>query len=233
MATLVCTLETLPYSWSALSPQVQTELTRWIERKGLSGEAAEAALRGVREQLAYSPLTASCAVLALYDFERATSVVYHVALNNGDALYPAMYKVRTEASLLQSFWDGAPSYDTFVSFNGRHFLLPFLLHRSAQCGVLPSVLLPFTRDVERQGNVRHVDLLDQLTHGGLIRRHSLYHYCAAYQLPLPLSVEEAIQLKATGDEHALALGTAKTLLAMCALYEFWSERFVAPSTILF
>ncbi len=233
MATLVCTIETVAPKFAALPPDVQHELTRWMRHKSLSSEAEVEAQRSIEAQLAYSPLTATIAVLGLYDLERDTSVIYYV-----DTVPPVhedasgvLYKVRSEAALLQDFWSGAPHYDTFVSFNGRHFLLPFLLHRSAFHSITPSVMLPMERNLMRQGSVQHVDLLDQLTFMGAVRRHTLYHYCQAYQLPLPATVEATASLLQEGNSAAAATKVYQTLEATTALYAFWKSYFAEPQTI--
>ncbi len=222
MATLVCTLETVPFSWDSFTPELQHELMRWNEGRAHTPESEAAALERVVSQLAYSPLTAQVAALGLYDLERAASVVYCVA-EGARPIADETYKVRSEAELLEDFWDGAPAYDTFVSFNGRRFLLPFLLHRSAILGVMPSVALPFERNVARQGAIQHVDLLDQLTFGGLTRRHTLYHYCSAYSLSKPATTEAVRALKDGGAVSELAVLIEQNLRATVELYAHWRE----------
>jgi hypothetical protein len=200
--------------------------------KSLSPEAIQQAVRSVEAQLPYSPLTASIAVLGLYDVERDTKAVYCVGdseeLSDSERV---VHSARSEAELLHNFWAGAPHYDTFVSFNGRRFLLPFLLHRSALNGITPSVTIPLERTIARQGPVQHIDLLDQLTFMGATRRHSLYHYCHAYQLPLPAVAEVSSAHIAVHNGAAAAACVTETVTATASLYSFWRSYFRDSETI--
>lgn len=230
MATLVCTLQAAPILWDSLAQEVQHELLRWTTVRDLTPEALAQAERSVAEQLAYSPLTATIAVLGLFDVERNVSVTYYVDTAT-EAGFDTRVKPRSEAGLLRDFWEGAPAYDTFVSFNGRRYLLPFLLHRSAVHAVIPSVMIPFERTLERQGVVSHVDLLDQLTFQGLTRRHTLYHYCHAYGLTLPTPVAATAALVAERRMEEAAVAVQQTLTATAELYAYWRQFFGSEHTV--
>jgi len=66
--------------------------------------------------------------------------------------------------MLENFWNGAKSYQEFISFNGRGFDVPFLMIRSAIHKIIPSKDLMHGRYLYQQlSNAKHIDLFDQLT----------------------------------------------------------------------
>src|SRR5581483_7197359 len=95
-------------------------------------------------------------------------------------------KAMSEKEMLEAFWEGATEYDEFVSFNGRMFDAPFLAVRSAINGVRPSCDLLSNRYTSLQRGVRHVDLRDQLSFYGAMRRPgSLHLWCRAFGIESP------------------------------------------------
>ncbi len=222
MATLVLSLQTSGVPWDQLSPRTQTELTQWITRETSNTAEIEHRTKQVQENTQYAPLTATVASLAVHDIERVATAVYLTA-DAGAAdteRDDVLYKPRTEAELLIEFWEGIARYDTIVTFNGRRFVLPFLIHRSAVYRIRPSVHLLESRYLERQSGVRHVDLLDQLTfYGAQSRRPTLYQYCEAYELPLPPLVD------ASPSAAQTALKNAETVICVERLYEHWLAYF--------
>lgn len=168
----------------------------------------------------YSPVTASITALGLYDVERRTGAVYQVGDENkeftdGDWFY----KTRTEKELLEDFWEGATSYDTFVTYNGRSFGLPFLLHRSVLHEVIPSTDIARQRYLTKQALPYHVDLLDELTLYGGMSKVKLTQFCDLYNIPWPKV-----------GKGKFATVTNETI-AITALYEKW-RTYLAPRSFL-
>lgn len=168
----------------------------------------------------YSPITASITALGLYDVERRTGAVYQVGeenkeFNDGDWFY----KSRSEKELLEDFWEGAASYDTFVTYNGRSFALPFLLHRSVLHEVNPSVDIARQRYLTKQILPYHIDLLDELTLYGGMSKVKLTQFCDLYSIPWP-KVGKGKFAQVTNETEAIT-----------TLYEKW-RTYLAPRSFL-
>jgi len=165
MATLIFDIETVGESWESFDDTTQEILTRWVDRIAHSDEERESGRKDIREGLGFSPLTGSIVAMGLYDLERRQGVVYYCSDQKQEDIVHEEFvlKSRTEKEMLEDFWEGAKNYDTFVTFNGRGFDLPFLNLRSAVNGIRPTQDLMEGRYVYQQKHCRHIDLQDQLT----------------------------------------------------------------------
>ena len=187
MATLGLDIETIGESWLDFDVETQKALTQWITKNTNTKAEYERELLKVKEQLVFSPLTGRVVALGMYDIDRQLGAVYFVGDGSGKSYVDGefTFKERSEKELLEDFWEGARSYDVFVTFNGRAFDLPFLMHRSAILGVTPDIALVGQRYLNRQAIPYHVDLLDELTFYGNMKRQSLHMYCRAYGIESP------------------------------------------------
>ncbi|OIP76956.1 MAG: hypothetical protein AUK16_02740 [Parcubacteria group bacterium CG2_30_44_11] len=219
MSTLVIALQTEGETWDELPLRTKADLTRWISREARNETEQKQLHSQVETNLAFSPFTGRVASLAVFDIERSVMAVYVVGQENTNFEQDGVvYKTRTEAKLLEEFWIGVLQYDTIVTWSGRRFGLPFLLHRSSANKIKPTVDLLEQRFLYRQTGIRHIDLLDQLTfYGAMNRRPSLYLLCAAYNLPLPPSIDS------TDTLTEIAIKTATTATCMASLYEYWLD----------
>jgi DNA polymerase elongation subunit (family B) len=236
MATLVLDIETVGESWDSFDDTTKSALTNWIAQATHSKVDFEKEIARVKNQLSFSPLTGQVVALGMYDLERSRGAVYYV----GDSPIESYtegeftYKARTEKELLEDFWEGARSYDVFVTFNGRAFDLPFLIHRSAICGVRSDTTLLGQRYLNRQAPPYHVDLLDELTFYGTMKRQSLHMYCRAYGIPSPKREgggAEVSELFQTGRLRDLATYNARDVIATTELYKKW-KQYLAPASFI-
>jgi len=93
------------------------------------------------------------------------------------------YICDTEPGILKRFWNDIENYNQFITFNGRRFDCPFLLLRSMALGIRATKnLMPY-----RYNTDFHIDLLDQLTFQGAIRKFNLDFYCKAFGIVSPKS----------------------------------------------
>ena len=228
MATLVFDIETVGERWDELDELTQQTLTRWIDRTARTEEERTARMQDVKEGLGFSPLTGSVVSVAVYDVEREQGAVYYSAgtevVDERRAAF--VYKVRSEAALLRDFWDGARSYDTFVTFNGRAFDVPFLLHRSVVHGVVPTCDLMRRRYLSQQRPPYHIDLQDELTfYGAMYRRPSLHLFCRAYGIESPkteeVSGDAVAELYQQGRYKEIAEYNVADVVATTELYRRW------------
>lgn len=236
MSTLIIDIETRAEQWSELPGITRAALTHWIDKGKFSDEEKRQKQAEVVSRLSLSPFTASIISMALFDVERKTGAVYYVSETFGETFTvdDFTFKERTEKEILEDFWEGAPSYDVFVTFNGRSFTLPFLYHRSIVQAVRPTVDIAKERYVTKQTLPYHVDLLDEFSlHGSMVRRPSLQLLCGAYGIDNAsiLGGEEIETAFSDGRFRTIAEKTMGDVQAIEQLYERWRE-YLAPRSFL-
>lgn len=191
MSTLIFDIETVGEDFDTLDETSQDVLTRWIKKESESGENYTSALADLKNGMGFSPLTGQIVVIGIYDGEREKGAVYFQSSPKKEekSFEENEYKfeVMTEKDMLQKFWSVAEKYDTFVTFNGRQFDVPFLMVRSAVNGIRPSKNLLANRYLNYQPeSARHIDLFDQLTfYGALRRKGGLHLWCRAFGIESP------------------------------------------------
>lgn len=232
MARLVFDIETIGEDFDAMDETTREVLTRWIKKEPQSGEAYQAALKEITSSLGFSPLTGQIVALGVFDCEKNKGAVYFQA--PGETIKPfeengVSFKQMTEQEMLEHFWDGAKHYDEFVSFNGRGFDVPFLLVRSAVHGVRATKDLMASRYLRSQKpHARHIDLLDQLTFYGAVRRKgNLHMWCRAFGIKSPKSEgiggEDIGRLFKEKRYIDIARYNAGDLKATKELYDTWEK----------
>ena len=238
MATLIFDIETVGERWDELDGVTQSMLTRWSERTARSNEERVSALKDVQEGLGFSPLTGFIVAVGVYDLERKKGAVYYTGegTERDEEVDGFIIKQRSERQLLEDFFEGARSYDTFVTFNGRAFDVPFLLHRAAIHKVPAVPELMDGRYLSQQKNIRHIDLQDQLSfYGAMMRKPSLHLFCRAYGIPSPkgsgFSGDDVAELFGSKKFRDIATYNAADVRATTALYEIWLNHF-APAAFL-
>ena len=167
MSTLIFDIETVGEDFNALDATTQEVLTRWIKKESADEEGYQEALDELKNGLGFSPLTGQIVAIGVLDYEKNKGAVYYQAPEAGlpeteeDNI---KFRPMTEKEMLENFWQGAKSYQEFVSFNGRGFDLPFLMVRSAVHGLRPSKDLMRGRYLYQQlPDAKHIDLFDQLS----------------------------------------------------------------------
>lgn len=166
------------------------------------------------DEFTYSPIHAHITSLAVYDVERKSGALY--VTNQVDTeLADWVVKQRSEQQMLEDFWLSATSYDTFVSFNGRSYALPFILHRSIFHKLKPTAEIARQRYLTKQRLPYHVDLLDELSLYGAMQRAKLSDFCSLYNIPLP-------------EVGSKSMSEATVLID---LFEIWKE-YMAPKSFI-
>lgn len=236
MATLIVDIDTKAEKWGDLPGITRSSLTQWIDKADFSEQEKHKKTEYIKSNLAFSPFTASIISLAVYDVERRAGSVYFVSDTPDDSFSVDDYtfKQRNEAQILEDFWEGAKSYDTFVSFNGRSFLMPFLHHRSVMNKVKPTVEIARQRFLTRQAMPYHVDLMDELSlYGGMKHRPSLHLMCGAYNIDNTslLGGEEIAEAFADKRFRYIAEKNMGDVQAITELYKKWKE-YLAPASFI-
>ena len=236
MATLIFDIESIGESWDGLDETTQHILTRWIDRTAKSEEEHEAQLKDLKEGLGFSPLTGEIVAIGLYDLERQKGVVYYQTdvEEGGYEVGEYILKPRSEKDMLQDFWDGAKNFNSFVTFNGRGFDVPFLNLRSAIQGIRPSKDLMDGRYLYQQKYAKHIDLQDQLTfYGAMFRKPSLHLFCRAFGIESPkaegVAGDDVAELFKAKKFRDIAEYNVRDVVATTLLYQKWLE-YLAPKS---
>lgn len=232
---LIIDIETIGSDFDALDEVTQQSLTRWIERQADNDELKyNVLLRDLKEGLGFSPLTGEIVAIGVFDTEKNKGVVFYQAPDVeqedfSDANFT--FKARTEEEMLQAFWKGVLRYKTFVTFNGRQFDLPFLMIRSGVKKVRPSLNLMTNRYLNYQGNkTQHIDLFDQLSFYGAVRRKgSLHLFCRAFGIKSPkedgITGDDVGRLFKEKQYKEIAEYNSWDLVATQELYDTWKKYF--------
>lgn len=232
MSKLVFDIETVGEDFESMDKTTQEALTKWIRREAESDKEYDRMLQDLKDGLGFSPLTGEIVAIGVLDVDQNKGVVYFQAPNTKTEEFEEgifKFKPMTEPEMLENFWEGAKQYQEFISFNGRGFDVPFIVARSAVNKV------KITRDLMSNrylGNQRfgatHIDLFDQLSfYGAVRRRNGLHLWCRA------LGIESTKDKGIDGESVAklfkekqfveIAKYNSDDLVATKRLYEHWNE----------
>jgi len=231
MSTLIFDIETIGDEYDSLDETTQEVLTKWIKTESDSEDEYENALENLKNELGFSPLTGEIVAIGVLDADRNRGAVFYQSPGTKEKETEddgIKFKPMGEKEMLEAFWDGAKEYDEFVSFNGRCFDAPFLAIRSAINGVRPSCDLLSNRYTSLQKGVKHVDLRDQLSFYGAMRRPgSLHLWCRAFGIKSPkgdgISGDDVSGLFKAKKYLDIARYNVGDLRATKELYERWKE----------
>jgi len=241
---LVFDIETIGADFDNLDQVTQESLTRWIKREAGDDQGKyNVLLADLKENLGFSPVTGEIVALGIIDTVKEKGVIYFSTSAQSttvDKQSPETeieeyskdnftFKSRTEAEMLKDFWQGARGYNEFVSFNGRSFDVPFLMVRSAVHRVKPTQNLMSNRYLNYQyKGARHIDLLDQLSFYGAVRRKGNLHlYCQAFGIKSPkaegITGDDVERLFKEKKYKEIAEYNSWDLIATWELYKIWQE----------
>ncbi|MEK7506996.1 MAG: ribonuclease H-like domain-containing protein [Patescibacteria group bacterium] len=230
MAKLVFDIETIGEDFDSLDKITRDSLTRWLKKESESEEEYKIALEELKAGLGFSPLTGSIAAIGVLDVERNLGAVYYQNPGKPDKDFEEggiTLRAMGEKEMLEKFWEGAVKYQQFISFNGRAFDAPFLLVRSAVHGIKPTVnLMPY----RYANDTTHLDLLDQLTFYGSVRKKGNLHlWSRVFGIKSPktegITGEDVGQLFKEGKYLDIARYNVGDLRATRELYLIW-ERYI-------
>ncbi len=237
---LILDIETVGEDFDALDKSTKEVLTYWIKKESESEEEYKVSLEEMKGRLGFSPLTAEIVALGVLDYHKNEGVVYFQAPDEKvkeDALRQAQslekgitFKQETEKGMLEKFWEGARKYQHFITFNGRGFDIPFLMIRSAVHGIRPTKDLMQGRYAwqQRNSDAVHIDLFDQLTfYGALRRKGGLHLWSRAFGIKSPksggITGDDVGKLYAEKKFLDIAKYNVGDLRATCDLYEKWES----------
>lgn len=224
MSRIILDIETAGKDFESLDSATQEYLLRYAETEDEKEE--------IKDRLSFYPLTGEIVTIGLLDPDTQKGRIFFQ--NMGDPLLPfeedsILFETGTEKEILIKFWDVIRNFDQLITFNGRGFDCPFILIRSALYRIKPKKELMPSRY-----NDSHIDLLDQLTfYGALRRKFSLDMWCRAFGIKSPkesgISGDEVKELFKAGRYLDIAKYCVGDLRATKELLFYW-ENYIKFST---
>lgn len=232
MSKLVFDIETIGEDFDSLDKDTQEVLTRWIKKESASDSDYRVALEDLKNGMGFSPLTGEIVALGVLDVEKNKGGVYFQAPGkeiksteeNG-----IKFEAMSEKEILEKFWSIAEKYTEFIDFNGKGFDVPFILIRSAIHKIKPTKNLMSNRYLGSQKfDAKHVDLMDELTFYGAVRRKGGLHlWSRAFGIKSPkvegVTGDDVGALFKEGKFLDIAKYNVRDLYATKELYEYWDK----------
>ena len=228
---LIFDIETIGVNFDSLDKTTQDVLTRWIKKESDSEEDYEESLKDLKAGLGFSPLTGEIVVIGTLDYEKGQGGIYFQAPGKNIEEFTEegiKFKQMTEKEMLEYFWQIANKYGEFISFNGRGFDGPFLMIRSAVHGITPTKNLSESRYLYQQRNCIHIDLIDQLSfYGNMRKRGGLHLWSNLFGIESPkaegVSGDDVWELFKAEKFIEIARYNSRDLKATKELYEKWQK----------
>jgi len=232
MPKIVFDIETVGEDFNQIDEKTQQMMTWWIKRESKDEKEYETQLEILKDELGFSPLTGQIVSIGMLDVEANKGAVYFQAPKTEIEEFEEdgiKYKTMSEKDMIKGFWGVADHAEEFISFNGRSFDVPYILVRGAKYKIRPSKDLMSNRYLSSQKfGAKHVDLLDQLTFYGSVRKKgSLHMWTRLFGIKSPK--EEGVD----GDQVAglfhekkfktIARYNGRDLFATGKLYEYWNK----------
>ena len=228
---LVFDIETIGVDFDALDKISQEYLLKFAEDEEEKAEA--------KDRLSFSPLTGEIVAIGLLNPDTNNGKIYLQSeeIPRQSASSPRSsallgeegidIETGTEKQILEKFWEDVKHYNYFISFNGRGFDVPFLLIRSAILGVKPTKDLMSNRYLSSQKfGATHIDLFDQLTFYGAVRKKfNLHFWTKAFGIKSPkedgITGDDVGRLYKEGRFLEIAKYNLGDLRATKELYDKW------------
>ncbi len=211
--------------------EVQQEYLLKFLAEAETPEARERKREEIIQGLNFNALTAQVVAIGMLNVRSQQGRVYYQASEKESWRDGRIeFESGSETEILQKFWEDVRPYRQFVTFNGRGFDCPFLMLRSAMLGIKPTrTLMPY-----RYSAQAHIDLLDQLTFYGAVRKFNLDFYCKAFGIESPkshgITGAEVGALFAQGKHREIAQYCFDDVQATAELYRRWKDYLSFPST---
>jgi 3'-5' exonuclease len=225
MRKIIFDIETCCFPFEDLSESQQEYILRYAEKERDADVRLQKKEDAVRYLNLY-PFTAKVIAIGILDVTKEKRFVYYEAEAEEEYFSEdntVHFKGLPEPAMLESFWRIVSVTDQIVSFNGRGFDAPFVTLRSAINKIKPSKNLIGNRF----DTSFHIDLLEQFTYFGLIRKFNLDFYCRAFGIPSPKTGEvngnEVERYYKEGRIKEIAAYCAEDISATYELYKIWNE----------
>lgn len=232
MSALIFDIETIGEDFNSLDETTQEILTKWIKKEANDEKEYGKLLDDLKNGMGFSPLTGEIVAIGTLDSDIDKGAVYFQAPGKDKVDIEEdgiKLKSMTEKEMLEKFWEVCEHYKEFVDFNGTSFDVPFLMIRSAIHKIRPSKNLMSNRYLGSQKfDCKHVDLLDQLSFYGAVRRRGNLHlFSRAFGIKSPkadgISGDDVGHLFKEEKFEDIARYNIGDLKATRELYRYWRE----------
>lgn len=234
MAKIIFDIETAGEDFEKMDKTTQKILTKYIKEESVNEEEYNKKIEDIKNELVFSPFTAQIVAVGVLDSEKKEGAVYFQAPDEEIKDFEEnriKYKRMLEKEIIENFWRVVEHGQEFISFNGRGFDVPFLMLRSAICGIKPSKDLMSNRYLNFQkSGAKHIDLMDQMTfYGAVWKRPSLHMVCRAFGIESPkedgISGDDVTRLFREKKYLDIARYNARDLWSTQKIYQNW-ERYL-------
>ena len=222
---LVFDIETVGFQFESLSESQQEYILRYAEKER-DEEFREEKIRDAKRYLSLYPFTAKVVVIGMLNTVTGNSLILYENPEEEDYKpeeKTVSYKGIPEDKMISAFWDYVSKVDRVVTFNGRMFDIPFMMMRSAALNIKPSINLL----TSRYDTSQHIDLLEQFTFHGLLRKFNLDFYCHAFGVESPkskgVSGMDVKELYRAGKIKEIAVYCGDDIRSTYELYKIWDE----------
>ncbi|MEA1926076.1 MAG: ribonuclease H-like domain-containing protein [Patescibacteria group bacterium] len=232
MPKIIFDIETAGEDFENIDKKTQEMMTWWIKRESKNDKEYQANLQNLREELGFSPLTGEIVSIGMLDYDTKKGAVYFQAPEKDVNEFEEdgiKYKPMDEKDIIKNFWSIAEHASEFISFNGRAFDVPFILVRGAIHKIKPPKDLMSNRYLGSQKyGAKHIDLLDQLTFYGSVRKKgSLHMWTRVFKIKSPkedgVDGSEIAGLFKEKEYAKIAKYNARDLFATRDLFEYWNN----------
>lgn len=224
---LILDIETVGVDYDTLDDVSQEQMLRYFERYNDSAEEVEEA----KDRLGFWPLTGGVAAIGILNPDTNKGAIY---INTEEDLpkeleADVIIETGNESAILKKWWETANAYNYLITYNGRGFDVPFLMVRSAINGIRPTKNFLSNRYISSQNyGAVHIDLQDQLTFYGAMRKNfSLHFWTQAFGIKSPkadgVSGEDVKGLYKDKKFLEIAKYNLGDLKATKELYLRWSQ----------
>lgn len=222
---LVFDIETVGYELESLSETQQEFLLRYINDSERD-KSKEEQIDEAKRYLSLYPFTAKIVALGMLNSDtKKTMVLYEgeeeEKWSSEDNL--SIYKSMSEVKMLECFWKYIKKSKRVVTFNGRAFDIPFIMMRSAINKIKPSINII----KNRFDTSFHIDILEQFTFYGIVKKFNLDFYCHSFGIESPKSKGitgmEVKELYKAGRIKDIAVYCSKDVKATFQLYNIWQN----------
>ena len=216
---VVIDIETIGKDFDSLDEMSKEYLLKYAE--------TDEEIQEARDGLAFSPVTGEIVAIGMLNPDTNKGMVFFQSPDRLPESFEEnniQFVSDTEKGILQKFWETVKHYDQIITFNGRGFDAPFIMLRSAMLKIPPTKdLMP-----NRYSSSSHIDLLDQLTFFGSVRRKfSLHMWCKAFGVKSPkedgVTGLEVKNLFQKGKYIEIARYCIGDLYATKELFEYWDK----------
>ncbi|MDH7604771.1 MAG: ribonuclease H-like domain-containing protein [Melioribacter sp.] len=222
---LVFDIETVGYEFNSLSESQQEYILRYAEQEKDELKREEK-IEDAKRYLSLYPFTAKIVAIGMLNTETENVMVLYESKQKEEFKSEekkATYKSMTEEEMIMYFWDCVKKVEKIITFNGKNFDVPFIILRSAVLKIKPSRNLIKSK----YDTSNHIDLLEQFTFYGIIKKFNLDFYCHAFGIESPKSKGitgmEVKELYKAGRIKDIAVYCGEDVRATFELYKIWNE----------